>query len=226
MDTPRGGARTRRRSRLRRVVVSAWVASLGVLSGLAPSHPTLQRAAANPAGEGQSGRRARGGGAVVDVRRLTDGSPGERLRRYRGGRRHAGRARVDTLRYEAPSRKTRPQRPTRRRHGSTERHATANEPTPAPAPSPPVEPGGVTEIVLSAASEFGLDGGYLLSVASCESGLDPAARNPAGYFGLFQFDLPTWSAYGYGSIYDAQAQARTAARLLAAGQSARWPNCA
>jgi soluble lytic murein transglycosylase-like protein len=86
--------------------------------------------------------------------------------------------------------------------------------------------GSLAEIIYNAASEFGLDGGYLYSVASCESGLNVQAYNGAGYHGLFQFDQSTWSAYGYGSIYDPTAQARTAARLIAAGQSSRWPNCA
>jgi soluble lytic murein transglycosylase-like protein len=95
--------------------------------------------------------------------------------------------------------------------------------TPAPAPA---SGGSITEIIYAAAAEFGLSGEYLLSVASCESGLDPQAYNPAGYHGLFQFDQQTWAAYGYGSIYDPVAQARTAARLLAAGQASRWPNCA
>jgi soluble lytic murein transglycosylase-like protein len=86
--------------------------------------------------------------------------------------------------------------------------------------------GSISEIISSAAAEFGLDGGYLLSVASCESALDPSAVNAVGYYGLFQFDETTWAAFGYGSIYDPVAQARTAARLLAAGQTSRWPNCA
>ena len=86
--------------------------------------------------------------------------------------------------------------------------------------------GSITEIIYAAAAEYGLSGSYLLSVASCESGLNPSAYNPAGYHGLFQFDQTTWAAYGYGSIYDPVAQSRTAARLLAAGQSSRWPNCA
>ncbi|MGH2817975.1 MAG: transglycosylase family protein [Actinomycetota bacterium] len=90
----------------------------------------------------------------------------------------------------------------------------------------PASGGSISEVISSAAAEFGLDGGYLLSVASCESGLDPGAVNAVGYYGLFQFDQTTWAAYGYGSIYDPVAQARTAARLLAAGQTSRWPNCA
>ena len=90
----------------------------------------------------------------------------------------------------------------------------------------PLAANSVTGIIYAAANEFGLDPSYLLSVASCESGLSPTAYNPAGYHGLFQFDQTTWAAYGYGSIYDPTAQARTAARLIAAVQSSRWPNCA
>lgn len=96
-------------------------------------------------------------------------------------------------------------------------------------PSPSVSPTQATtisEIITDAAAEFGLEGSYLISVAHCESTLNPAAYNAAGYHGLFQFDQTTWSAYGYGSIYDPVAQARTAARLLAAGEASRWPNCA
>jgi hypothetical protein len=86
--------------------------------------------------------------------------------------------------------------------------------------------GAITDIIYQAAAEFGLSGDYLVSVAHCESTLNPGATNPAGYYGLFQFDEGTWNAYGYGSIFDPTAQARTAARLIAAGQSGRWPNCA
>lgn len=107
-------------------------------------------------------------------------------------------------------------------------------PTPTPSPTETEEPepvyvapaGSLAEIIYNAAAEFGLDGAYLYSIAGCESGLNVQAYNPAGYHGLFQFDQSTWSAYGYGSIYDATAQSRTAARLIAAGQASRWPNCA
>jgi soluble lytic murein transglycosylase-like protein len=86
--------------------------------------------------------------------------------------------------------------------------------------------GSITESIYAAAAEFGLDGDYLLSIAQCESSLNPSAVNAVGYYGLFQFDETTWSAYGYGSIYDPVAQSYTAARLIAAGQTSRWPNCA
>jgi soluble lytic murein transglycosylase-like protein len=97
------------------------------------------------------------------------------------------------------------------------------------ASSPANSPGGaarsISSIVYSAARDFGLSGSYLLSVARCESELDPRAVSAAGYYGLFQFDQGTWASYGYGSIYDPVAQAQTAARLMAAGQTGRWPNC-
>ena len=109
------------------------------------------------------------------------------------------------------------------------------EPTPEPSAvetqetveTTPVAPAGsIEEIIASAATEFGLDPNYLIRVAACESGLDPNAYNEAGYHGLFQFDDQTWGAYGYGSIWDPSAQARTTARLIAAGEGSRWPNCA
>jgi hypothetical protein len=85
--------------------------------------------------------------------------------------------------------------------------------------------GSIEEIVASAAGEFGLDPGYLVGVASCESGLDPDAYNEAGYHGLFQFDEQTWGAYGYGSIWDQSAHARTASLLISAGDGIRCPFC-
>ena len=86
--------------------------------------------------------------------------------------------------------------------------------------------GSITGVISAAAAEYGLDGDYMVSIAICESGLDPGAVNAAGYHGLFQYDYATWSTYGYGSIYDPVAQARTTAELLADGQASRWPNCA
>ncbi len=101
--------------------------------------------------------------------------------------------------------------------------ADVQEPVEATATAPA---GSIEEVIASAATEFGLDPNYLIGVAACESGLDPNAYNEAGYHGLFQFDEQTWSTYGYGSIWDPSAQARTTARLIAAGEASRWPNCA
>ncbi|MEA2447956.1 MAG: resuscitation-promoting factor RpfB, partial [Actinomycetota bacterium] len=82
--------------------------------------------------------------------------------------------------------------------------------------------GSITAIIQDAAEEFGADPGYLISIASCESGLNPRAYNPAGYYGLFQFAPATWASNGYGSIWDPVAQARTAARMIAGGQASAW----
>lgn len=101
---------------------------------------------------------------------------------------------------------------------------SVEEPDEETAPAAPA--GSIEEIISSAAIEFGLDPAYLLSVANCESRLVVSAYNAAGYHGLFQFDEQTWAAYGYGDIYDPTAQSRTAARLIAAGEASRWPNCA
>ncbi len=103
----------------------------------------------------------------------------------------------------------------------SEEQAEAEQPQTATAELTPI-----TEIISQAAAEFGLSSDYLLSVAECESTLNHYAYSPAGYHGLFQFDFATWEAYGYGDIYNPEAQARTAARLIAAGQTERWPNCA
>jgi soluble lytic murein transglycosylase-like protein len=116
--------------------------------------------------------------------------------------------------------------------GATFQIRPLETPSPSPSPEPeavkaPAAPAGsIAAIVYAAAAEYGLSGDYLLSVASCESGLNPSAVNPAGYHGLFQFGSGTWATEGYGSIYDPVAQARTAARMLAAGQASRWPHCA
>lgn len=122
------------------------------------------------------------------------------------------------MRFRSASFKTRPT-PT-----PTPSLDTATEDADEPVYVPPT--GSVAAIIYAAAKEFGVDGAWLLSIASCESGLNTSAHNPAGYYGLFQFDQGTWASYGYGSIYDATAQARTAARLVAAGQASRWPSCA
>lgn len=103
----------------------------------------------------------------------------------------------------------------------------AAEAAPAPEVAAPRAPtGSIESIIYAAAANHGLSGSYLLSVASCESGLNPSAYNAAGYHGLFQFDQATWGEYGYGSIYDPVAQSETAASLIAGGQASRWPNCA
>jgi hypothetical protein len=96
---------------------------------------------------------------------------------------------------------------------------------PGAVPTPTPSGGEIHQIIVDAAAEFGVSADYLLSIAECESTFNANAYHPAGYHGLFQFDFTTWSEFGYGSIYDPVAQARTTARLIRAGESDRWPVC-
>lgn len=134
----------------------------------------------------------------------------------------------------APSHKTAEKVAKRRQRAKDEHKPAAATASPAPSPSPSPSPvpvpaapaGSLSSVIYNAAAQAGIDGGYLLSIANCESSLNPQAHSSSGYYGLFQFDQSTWAAYGYGSIYDPVAQSQTAARLIAAGQTSRWPNCA
>ncbi|TDO54302.1 LysM domain-containing protein [Kribbella sp. VKM Ac-2527] len=65
-------------------------------------------------------------------------------------------------------------------------------------------------------------------VAQCESGGNPRAVNPAGYYGLFQFDRQTWrSVGGSGNPANASAgeQLMRAKRLYAQRGAQPWPVC-
>ncbi|TQM67527.1 surface rod structure-forming protein G [Actinomadura hallensis] len=68
-------------------------------------------------------------------------------------------------------------------------------------------------------------------LAKCESGGNPRAVNPAGYYGLYQFSLPTWqSVGGTGKPSDASPGEQTyRAQLLYNKVNGRWqgqwPNC-
>ncbi|WP_019629248.1 resuscitation-promoting factor [Actinomadura atramentaria] len=69
------------------------------------------------------------------------------------------------------------------------------------------------------------------ALAKCESGGNPKAVNPAGYYGLYQFSLPSWSSVGgSGKPSDAPAAEQTyRAQLLYQRVNGRWqgqwPNC-
>ena len=190
--------RARRKRRRRRLVVGAWaVAIVAGVPGASAGLGLLDGSSPEPALQ------------VADIVTMKGSSPVASATKFRREVFKARPAPPKPKPKAKPAPETTPER-------------VETEPVAPDAPST----GSVTDIIYAAAAEFGLDGGYLVSVASCESGLDPGAVNPAGYHGLFQFDEQTWGAYGYASIYDPSAQARTAARLLAAGQSSRWPNCA
>lgn len=66
------------------------------------------------------------------------------------------------------------------------------------------------------------------AIAACESGGDPTAVNPAGYYGKYQFSLPTWQAVG-GKGNPAEAteaeQDLRAAILYNQSGPGQWPVC-
>lgn len=200
MDRLHFSRRARRRWGQKRVAIAAWVLSLAAVAAGIPLPLVAPR--------------------LLDRLSSLPGRPPPALN---AGAIETTKSAESALRFRSRIFQARPTpTPTPKRpQSSTSTPSEPSEPT-----SPPAYSGSVVTAIHAAASEFGLSGNYLLGVAECESGLDPYAYNPAGYHGLFQFDSQTWAAYGYGSIHDPAAQARTAARLLAMGQSERWPNCA
>ena len=69
------------------------------------------------------------------------------------------------------------------------------------------------------------DGLNWAAVAKCESGGNPRAVNPAGYYGLYQFSLPTWrSVGGTGNPTDAspEEQLMRAQMLYARSGPGQW----
>jgi soluble lytic murein transglycosylase-like protein len=85
---------------------------------------------------------------------------------------------------------------------------------------------------LASQPAFGLAPGVSLStldaIAACESGGDPTAVNPAGYYGKYQFDTSTWASVG-GSGSPAEAseaeQDYRASLLYSRAGSSPWPVC-
>lgn len=77
-------------------------------------------------------------------------------------------------------------------------------------------------------SVAGADGLNWGALAECESGGNPRAVNPAGYYGLYQFNLATWrSVGGSGMPHLASAGEQTyrAKRLYQARGRSPWPTC-
>lgn len=107
--------------------------------------------------------------------------------------------------------------------------AAAQQPKPAAAPPrPPANYGSgpIQDVITKAFSPYGPTAvAWGLRVASCESGFNPRAYNPAGpYYGLFQFLMATFKAtpYGSGDIYDPVANANAAAWKWANGGASAW----
>jgi uncharacterized protein YabE (DUF348 family) len=66
------------------------------------------------------------------------------------------------------------------------------------------------------------------ALAKCESGGNPKAVNPAGYYGLYQFSLSTWRAQGgSGNPIDASSSEQTKRAQILYGKTgaSSWPSC-
>lgn len=84
----------------------------------------------------------------------------------------------------------------------------------------PVDP-GITPSVETASLNWA-------ALADCESSGNPTAVNPAGYYGLYQFSLPTWASVGgVGNPADASVEEQTlrAHILYERSGPGQWPHC-
>jgi Transglycosylase-like domain len=221
------GARAQRKVRRRKLIIASWfIGVIATFLGVPGSNAVLSVfRTVTPS------HAAAGSLAAAESARTGEGSVGSGVQ----GSPHGGDQMLAVPKPVPTPSQSQATRPHGKHKANTERKTTPDPPpsptsTPSASPTPAVSPGppvgSVSGVIYAAAAEVGVSGSYLLSVADCESGLNPQAHNLAGYYGLFQFDERTWMSYGYGSIYDPVAQSRTAARLIAAGQARRWPNCA
>lgn len=97
-----------------------------------------------------------------------------------------------------------------------------------PKPEPKPEPVYVAPVVVTPEPEPVVAGGAPLcdsACIECESSWNPMAHNPAGYWGLYQYDYSSWVSDGgdpntYGSAGAAEQHA-----VAANAPFDRWPNC-
>ena len=92
---------------------------------------------------------------------------------------------------------------------------------------PPVQP--VARPVAPTSTEIPSSGGLnWAAVAQCESGGNPRTNTGNGYYGLYQFSLPTWRAVGGSGLpSDASAaeQTKRAQILYNRSGAGQWPVC-
>jgi hypothetical protein len=92
----------------------------------------------------------------------------------------------------------------------------------------PGNPSACESLVRSVASRYGVDPGSAVTVARCESGLNPQASNGGSYLGLFQQSARYWagraSHYGFGgaSAYNARANASVSMGMVRDGGWGAW----
>jgi hypothetical protein len=68
---------------------------------------------------------------------------------------------------------------------------------------------------------------YWAAVGMCESGGDPTTNTGNGYYGLLQFDMTTWIAFG-GLEFASRPDLASAAEQIAVAERVTydaWPNC-
>lgn len=94
--------------------------------------------------------------------------------------------------------------------------------------SPAPDRAATVAVIEAAAREFGQDPTLMVSVAMCESRLNPAAVGQAGEIGIYQFLGRTFERnakrlrYKPADIWDVTAQSRVAAEMFSRGQSWQW----
>ena len=90
-----------------------------------------------------------------------------------------------------------------------------------PVAEPPV--GTIKQIIWADAQRYNVSYSWLLSVAECESGLDPTSVNrSSGATGLFQFMPATFYGHGGTDIWNPTQQANIAAKMFSMGESSEW----
>jgi LysM repeat protein len=123
-----------------------------------------------------------------------------------------------TLQLDGPKKATAPKKTTTTRQSRTVPKKTTRKPR-ATRSEPSRTTTTTSSVTMSAAWK---------KVANCESSGNPRAVNPAGYYGLFQFDKQTWrSVGGSGSPANASAaeQLMRAKKLYAQRGASPWPVC-
>ncbi len=90
-----------------------------------------------------------------------------------------------------------------------------------PVAEPPI--GTIKQIIWAAGQRYNVSYTWLLSVAECESGLDPTDVNrSSGASGLFQFMPATFYGHGGTDIWNPTQQADIAAKMFSIGESSEW----
>ncbi len=137
------------------------------------------------------------------------------IERYRDARAAAHRAGVEFDHPLYPNEQTIAPERLRRAAGVLESRARQARSAARDASFPTPESVGVSSATLSA-------------IASCESGGNPAAVNPAGYYGKYQFSVATWAGIGGSGNPAAAGEAEQdyrAALLYARSGPGQWPVC-